>query len=133
MILKNMMEIFDELHTAEISFKSKHPIKEYSMLDLEDTDVNFLFNSSNSLANYRQRVIGLHQKFKVELDRLKSESASMQGDIVRIIKSRITELNILLNPKNEEIQYARINLPRYSQKTDNTGNLDCLKKKPATS
>jgi hypothetical protein len=130
MMLQNTESLFDELSRAEITFKPGLPIREYSLLDLEDERTNLVFNGTATVAEYRSRLLKLHTQFKLDLLALSAGEVGYQLEHLRHLRIRIKELALILHPINEEILFAQISFPKYSKRIQPTADLDLVKKKP---
>lgn len=128
-ILQNCTKLFDELKYAEISFQGKRLIKEYSLLDLEGDNQGFLFNKSNSVAEYRNHMHKLHLQFKRELNKLSSEPTDVQLFVLYGLKRHLRELTTLLHPKVEETIFSLVSVQKYSNRMQTTMELSEVKKK----
>lgn len=129
-MLQNTESLFDELSRSEITFKPGPPIREYSLLDLEDERTNLVFNGTATVAEYRSRLLKLHTQFKLELLALSEEEVDYQREQLRYLRIRIKELALILHPMHEEILFAHITFPKYSKRIQPTADLDLVKKKP---
>ncbi|NVK03480.1 MAG: RteC domain-containing protein [Flavobacteriia bacterium] len=101
--------IFEELRRSEVSFVEKGDSLDNGVYQLFEADTRGVsFNGFDSLSEYFQHLLNLYSRFKAALsDALVSGSKKVKRTI-RYIKGLICELQILLNPKNEDLLLARV-------------------------
>lgn len=128
-MLDDTFAFIDELNKAEISFCSKLKVFEYSLLDLEE-EIEFMnFNGACSIAEYRNRIIGLYNHSKIELSKLTGTNGQQNIDDIRIVQSKLAELNLVFNPSNEEMIFSHVVIKEINDIEKRSIDLLMLKKK----
>jgi hypothetical protein len=124
------MIILEELQNSKCTLKSRVTRTELSFLDL-GSNLDIEFNGFSTLATYHGNMNALFIKFKTALEDLVSNSspALVEQSLIDLL-SRVTELDILLNPKNPEILLAQINIAgNFTRKLEESYELESVKKK----
>ena len=125
-----LMIILEELQNSKCTLKSRVTRTELSFLDL-GSNLDIEFNGFSTLATYHNNLNALFIKFKTALEDLVSNSspALVEQSLIDLL-SRVTELDILLNPKNPEILLAQINIAgNFTRKLEESYELESVKKK----
>lgn len=108
-----MNNIFDELSKAEISVRTRNSRKSICLLDLlDDNELDILFNGCDSIAMYHRQAMNEYNRFKEKLSALTLEHLDVITTSVQIVKSRMKEVSVLLNPIDQELVYTRVVLPK---------------------
>lgn len=124
------MEILNELGKAEITVKASQSKKPQNLLELIDNDdLDVIFNGYRSLAMYKDALLKLFNQLKAELADLVINCKKSFLECAKEIRSKLTELNILLNPKDEEVLLAHIEFNRHPRFVTEEYHLDIIKKK----
>lgn len=119
-----------EIGKAEISVQSKRSFKQLSLLDLlEKEDEDLLFNSSENLREYRVVLETMLDQFNLELDELFNLDEKQRKKPLQAINRRLTELNVILNPKDKDLHFSRIDIPNSNRHFNNQGQIEFVRKK----
>lgn len=126
----NLWSLLEELARAEITIKSRRSKAQRSLLDLlEKEDNELMFNASETIAAYQGKLFLLYTSFKRELGELALLEHNEQKSIVDDIGDRISELNLLLNPKDADLLLARLSIPANTRLLDDEYRLNFVRKK----
>ena len=87
------------------------------------------FNGACSIAEYRNRIIGLYNHSKIELSKLTGTNGQQNIDDIRIVQSKLAELNLVFNPSNEEMIFSHVVIKEINDIEKRSIDLLMLKKK----
>jgi len=122
--------LLTELSKAEITIKARQSKKPKNLLELLDNDdLDVIFNGYQSLGEYKQALLKLFNQLKAELGDLVINCKKSFLECTKEIRSKLSELNILLNPKDEEVLLAHIEFNRHPRFVTEEYHLDLIKKK----
>jgi hypothetical protein len=122
--------ILTELSKAEITVKARQNKKPQNLLDLLDNDdLDVLFNGYQNLSEYKEALLILYNSFKIEITELARDCKEAFIEGLRRIKSKLSELTILLNPSEEEILLAHVAFKRNPRFVTEDYQLILIKKK----
>ena len=128
--MQNIMGVLDELCVASISTPSSRSRRVISLMDLlDENDIYFQFNNCDTIATYKAQTMKLYALFKTEMAVLASEDSAMIIETLHQIKTRISEISVLLNPKNNDLLYAHVSIPRSKHILRDRDQTELLKKK----
>lgn len=119
-----------ELSRAEITIKirqSKKPQNLLELLDNDDLDVHF--NGYPSLSAYKEGLLRLYECFKVEMADVAIASKEAFLERLKQIKSKLSELTIMLNPKDQDILLAHVVFKRSPRFATEDYQMSLIKKK----
>lgn len=122
--------ILTELSKAEITVKARQNKKPQNLLDLLDNDdLDVFFNGYQNLSDYKEVLLRLYNCFKIEITELARGCKEAFVEVLRQIKSKLSELTIILNPKEEEILLAHVEFKRNPRFVTEDYQLSLIKKK----
>lgn len=130
MNMKNIMGMLDELSVATISAPSSRSRRVISLMDLlDENNINFQFNNCDSIAIYKAHLLKMYDLFKIEMAVLSTVDKLIIIETLHQIKTRISEISVLLNPKNDDLLYAHVCIPKSKRILRDQNQAPLLKKK----
>lgn len=124
------MGVFEELSQAEITIRTKGARKSQSLLDfLDDNELQVQFNNCDTVIEYRNQLLIHYHLFKDSLARLGLNNSHDLEETILNVKSKINEISMLLNPKDVDLVYAHVILPRNPRFINEAYHVDMVKKK----
>jgi hypothetical protein len=122
--------ILTELSRAEISIKTRQNKKTENLLELlSNDDLDVHFNGYPSLSSYKQSLLRLYENFKAEMAELVNDCKETFLERLKQIKSKLSELTIMLNPNDQDILLAHVVFKRNPRFVTEDYQLSMIKKK----
>ena len=122
--------ILMELSSAEIIVKAQQNKKPQNLLDLlENDELDVQFNGADSLSHYKEVLSRLYECFKTELADLAQSCRDIFLEMLRQIKSKLSELYVLHNPKDQDLLLAHVVFKRNPRFVTQDYQLELIKKK----
>ncbi|KAB2807678.1 hypothetical protein [Phaeocystidibacter luteus] len=115
----NLNAIFEELRRSEVSFVEDRDSVDSGVYQLFEADTRGVsFNGFDSLSEYFQYLLNLYSQFKAALSDVLDTGTKKAKNTLRYIKGLIGEIQILLNPRNEDLLLARVDVKSTSKITN---------------
>ncbi|GGH64711.1 RteC domain-containing protein [Phaeocystidibacter marisrubri] len=112
----NLNAIFEELRRSEVSFVEDRDSLDSGVYQLFEADTRGVsFNGFDSLSEYFQHLLNLYSQFKAALSDVLDSGVKKAKNTLRYIKGLIGEIQILLNPRNEDLLLARVDIKSTSK------------------
>jgi len=122
--------VFEELSKAEISVRTKGSRKSQSLLDLlDDNELHIQFNGCDTVHEYREELMSKYHHFKESLSQLAFSGSQNIEETILHLRTRINEVAMLLNPKDDDLVYAHVSLPRNPRFISDDYQANIVKKK----
>ena len=120
----------DKLTMADITIKTSKSKKPENLLELlENNELDVFFNGYNSIGSYKEALMLIFHNFKQELAELDTSKYDQLQSTIQDIKNSLYEVQVLLNPKDEDILLAHVVFHKPPRFVQEDHHVSIIKKK----